>query len=222
MRTDHRRQGETCRDRWRKIGVFGGSFNPVHNGHLQIAKAAMECMELSEVWFIPAGDPYMKQSREMLPARERLRLTRLAVQNIRGFSVDPIETQREGASYTVDTLEELAGRHPDCRFYLIVGEDAFSQMPLWKSPERILKLSELIVAGRKSGADVPVYDTAPLPVPDEKLHRIALDIDISSTMIRRRILHGESITGMVPENAEEEIRKSFERFFEKQAEEMKQ
>ena len=177
MRTDHRRQGETCRDRWRKIGVFGGSFNPVHNGHLQIAKAAMECMELSEVWFIPAGDPYMKQSREMLPARERLRLTRLAVQNIRGFSVDPIETQREGASYTADTLEELAGRHPDCRFYLIVGEDAFSQMPLWKSPERILKLSELIVAGRKSGSDVPVYDTAPLPVPDEKLHRIALDID---------------------------------------------
>ena len=194
------------RIRRKKIGIFGGSFNPVHNGHIRIAQEAMKACRLSEVWFIPAGDPYMKAGTDMLAAEDRLRILEQALSGLPGFSADPIEILREGESYTVDTLEELTERHPDCRFFLIVGEDAFHQMPLWKSPERILQLAELVVAGRDTECgDVPDYDTEPLPVPEKRLHRIMTQIDISSTKIRRMIREGACIRGLVPEQAEELI-----------------
>ena len=215
MKTEDRYQAaengtsEKPRKRRRRIGIFGGSFNPIHNGHLGIAEEAMKACRLSEVWFIPAGDPYMKSGTEMLPGETRLRLTECAVSDIPAFSVNPIEVLKEGASYTADTLRALSDLHPDCRFFLIVGEDAFRQMPLWKNPEEILKLSELIVASRKSGEDVPDYRTSPIRVSEKRLHRIETDIDISSTKIRRMIHAGESIRGLVPESAEAEILRAY-------------
>ncbi len=195
--------------RRRRIGIFGGSFNPIHNGHLQIAAEAKKVCRLSEVWFIPAGDPYMKAGTEMLGGELRLHLTELAVSEIPGFLADATEVRTEGASYTVDTLQKLSVLHPDCRFFLIVGEDAFRQMPLWKDPKRILELSELIVAQRKTGGDVPDYRVSELQVPEKRLHRIETDIDISSTKIRRMIREGESVTGLVPREAEAEIVRAY-------------
>ncbi len=204
-KTENPAESGQKRKRRRKIGIFGGSFNPVHNGHIRIAEEAMKACRLSEVWLIPAGDPYMKAGTDMLASSERLRILKLAVSGIPGFSVNPIEVEREGESYTVDTLRELTREHPDCRFFLIVGEDAFSQMPLWKSPEEILKLAELIVAGRPAGGDVPDYDTPPLAVPKKRLYRIVTNIDISSTKIRRLVRAGKSVTGLVPKAAEPAI-----------------
>ena len=197
----------------RKIGVFGGSFNPIHNGHLEIAKIALKACGLSEVWFIPAGDPYMKSSVDILPGKKRFELTERAISGFPAFRADPVEIRRKGPSYTVDTLEELGKAHPDCRFFLIVGEDAFRQMPLWKEPEKILQYAEIIVAGRRSGKDVPEYDTALLPIPPGRLHRIEADIRISSTEIRRRIAEGSPISGMVPAAIEEETENVYREFF---------
>ena len=195
-----------------RIGVFGGSFNPVHKGHLEIAEKAMKECGLQKVLLIPAGDPYMKEGTEILPAAERMRLTELAVRDIPGFTADPLEVLRDGPSYTVDTLETLRERYPDSRLFLIVGEDAFRQMPSWKDPERIVRLADIVVAGRKPSADVPEYGSEGPAVPDGRLHRIDCEIDISSTGIRKRIRAGEPVTGLLPESAEKEIVKAYREF----------
>ena len=198
--------------RKKRIGVFGGSFNPIHKGHLEIAQEAMDACGLDEVRFIPAGDPYMKDSAEILPAKERLRLAELAVEGYENFMVDPLDVERDGPSYTVDTLESLSAEFPGSRLYLIVGEDAFRQMPLWKAPERIAELAEIIVAGRKCSGDVPDYNTEGPAVPVGKLHRIACEIDISSTDIRRRIWEGISAADLLPDGAAKEIVRVYREF----------
>ncbi|MBR6323087.1 MAG: nicotinate-nucleotide adenylyltransferase, partial [Lachnospiraceae bacterium] len=202
----------------KRVGIFGGSFNPIHNGHLTIAKKAMEACGLSEVRFIPAGDPYMKRASDVLPALTRLHLTELAVEGLPGFTADPMEVLQEGASYTADTLSQLHEAEPDSHFFLIVGRDAFMQMPLWKDPARILELADIVVADRKESADVPEHGTIPLNVPEGRLHEIEVNVDISSTDIRRRILNGDSVKGLVPERAEEEIVKIYRDFLSKKDE----
>ncbi len=197
----------------RRIGIFGGSFNPIHNGHLKIAALAMERCDLSEVWFIPAGDPYMKDRSGILPAKKRFSLVEQAISGLPGFKADPIEILRDGPSYTADTLSALQKKHPDCTFYLILGQDAYLQLPLWKSPEKILEIAHLIVLGRKTGGDVPSYETEELRISSERLCRIYADIPISSTDIRRRIRNDQPIAGLVPETAEAGIITAYRSFF---------
>lgn len=178
-----------------KVGVYGGTFDPPHVGHLILAEAALEQLQLEKVMFIPAGDPWRKADRKVTPAIHRLEMTRLAVQDNEAFEVENFEVIREGPSYTVETLEILhdhLGHTAD--LYLILGEDALADVPHWHQPERLVELATLAVANRR-GVTMPElpFDRArvvPVEMPG---------IDISSTELRQRAAKGLSLRYQVPD-----------------------
>jgi nicotinate-nucleotide adenylyltransferase len=175
--------------------VYGGTFDPPHVGHLILAEAAREQLQLDKVMFIPAGDPWRKADRKVTPAFHRLAMTRLAVQGNPQFEVEDFEVVREGPSYTVETLEILHDHlGHDADLYLILGEDALADVPHWHQPERLVELSTLAVANRH-GVTMPQlpFDRArvvPVEMPG---------IDVSSTELRVRASKGLSLRYQVPD-----------------------
>ena len=135
-----------------RAGVLGGTFDPVHRGHLALATAAREELALDEVLFVPAGQPWRKAGRIVAPAQHRLAMLRLALDEEPAFRVETLELERPGPSYTADTLEAVAEARPGDELFFIVGEDALADLPNWVRPERILELATLAVARRD---DVP-------------------------------------------------------------------
>lgn len=132
-----------------RIGILGGTYNPPHIGHMHAAECAKEALRLDRLFLIPAGIPPHK----LLPAgsattQQRIEMTRLAARDVPGAEVLTIEAEREGASYTVDTLTQLTAQHPDARFYLIMGTDMLLSFDRWRQPERIAKLCTLAVVAR--------------------------------------------------------------------------
>ena len=162
-----------------RIGIYGGSFNPIHIGHLHVADSAMHKYFLDSVIFVPAWDPYMKPKEEMASAWCRLEMTAIAVQNIENFLVDCIEFTKSGPSYTVDTLEYFKRLYPTDDLFLIVGQDAYEQIPTWKNPDKIKELAKVAVVDR--------------------------DINISSTMIREKLRKGEPCKYLMPNGIYEYI-----------------
>ncbi len=132
-----------------KIGILGGTFDPIHKGHLMLAEYAFRQFDLDEVRFIPAGNPPHKQERrDGATARQRLEMVRLAVGEDPRFPVDPMEIDREGPSYTKDTLLSLRAQEPGSAFYFIIGADSMISLETWREPETICKNCTLIVAAR--------------------------------------------------------------------------
>jgi nicotinate-nucleotide adenylyltransferase len=174
--------------------VFGGTFDPVHVGHLAIANAALESVPLDRVLFVLARRSPLKERGPVAPEADRLRMLEQAVAGERRFAVSRIELDREGPSYTVDTLERLAG---DDDLFLILGSDAVADFPRWKEPERIAKLATLVVADRP-GAPARLGD-APIVAFD------APRLDISSRELRARAARGLSLRYLVPEAAWQHI-----------------
>ena len=173
-----------------RVGVFGGTFDPVHVGHLAIANAALESVPLDRVLFVLARRSPLKERGPVAPEEDRLRMLELAVAGEPRFAVSQIELDREGPSYTVDTLERLAG---DDHLFLILGSDAIADFPRWKDPDRIAKLATLVVADRP-GAPARLGD-APIVAFD------APRLDISSRELRARAARGLSLRYLVPEPA---------------------
>jgi nicotinate-nucleotide adenylyltransferase len=177
-----------------RLGLFGGTFDPPHVGHLVVAEWARERLELDRVLFIPAGEPPHKSRAAVSPAADRVAMTRLAVKGLPEFEVSTVEIVRDGPSFTIDTVRELAGR-PGTRAWLIVGADSLDDFGTWHEPEAILELAALAVAGRpKSGSsgrrawrgrDRIVWIGNP-------------KIEISSSLIRARARAGRSIRTLVP------------------------
>lgn len=130
------------------IGIIGGSFDPVHNGHLGLARAARDTFKLDRVLFVPAGIPPHKQSQTLTPAHHRLEMLRLALGGEVGFEVSEVELERGGVSYTIDTLDALQARWPDAEWSLIMGADTFLDIETWKQFERVLAVCNLLVASR--------------------------------------------------------------------------
>jgi nicotinate-nucleotide adenylyltransferase len=184
-----------------KIGVLGGTFDPIHVAHLLLAEQAREQLQLDRVLFIPAGDPWRKASRRVVPALHRLAMTRLAVADEPSFEVDDCEVTREGPTYTVDTLRELHERHPDDQIYLLLGEDALADLPFWHEPESIADHVTVVVAPR-GGVVLPE-----LPFDPESVIRIKMPfLDVSSTDLRARARRGKSLRYLVPDAVAEYIR----------------
>ena len=173
-----------------RVGVFGGTFDPVHLGHLAIAHAALESVPLDRVLFVLARRSPLKERGPVAPEADRLRMIELAVAGEPRFAVSRIELDREGPSYTVETLERLAG---DDDLFLILGSDAIADFPRWKDPDRIAKLATLVVADRP-GAPARLGD-APIVTFD------APRLDISSRELRARAARGRSLRYLVPEPA---------------------
>ena len=184
------------RARTHRVGVFGGTFDPPHVGHLAIAEWAREELQLDRVCFVPAGTPPHKRAART-PASHRLALTRLAVRGNPAFEVERMEVRRRGPSYTVDTLLELARREPAAERYLIVGGDMFDLFPKWRAAELILSLATLVVAPRP-GAKPPRRS---------RWERVGRGVrwlgnpvlDVSSSAIRARAASGRSLRYLVPD-----------------------
>jgi nicotinate-nucleotide adenylyltransferase len=179
----------------RRIGIFGGSFDPPHIGHLIIAELARRTLDLDIVYFVPAYRPPHKVGNHPSTARDRLRMTKLAVRGNAGLRVSDMELKRKGVSYTVDTVKSFRRRFPSAVFFLIVGSDSLKQFQSWKSPDIIL--SEVFLAVYRR----PHSHHQTSKVLASKVFWIkGPPVDLSSTDIRRRIFQDKTIQYMVREN----------------------
>lgn len=180
-----------------KLGLLGGSFNPVHNAHLVIATRAAEALGLDRVLFIPTALSPLKRPRDLAPARHRWAMLRLALRGNPRFRACDLEIRRGGVSYTVDTLREIR-RRTDAELHLIVGADAVNLLPRWKESGKVLELAALAVAAR------PGHRTRP-GMPKAHIVDVPL-LDISGTDLRDRVRKGLSIRYLVPDAVERYIR----------------
>ena len=178
---------------------MGGTFDPIHMGHLAIAEQARDRLDLEEVCFVPAGAPWMKAGQALSSAQDRLCMVRKAVEENPFFRVSTVELDRSGPSYTVETLRELQEDYgPDARLFFILGTDAFARFGEWKEPEMILSLATLVVVDRPGST--PSEDVG------GNIERIeGVHLDISARDIRRRVAEGASIRYLVPEPVERHI-----------------
>jgi nicotinate-nucleotide adenylyltransferase len=181
----------------RRIGVFGGSFDPPHLAHLALARVARDTLALDEVLWLPAGQPWQKGGHTRASGVQRAAMLRLLTAGEPGFVVDPRELHRPGPSYTADTLRELAAEHPGAALFLVIGADQLGRLDTWYDSGEIIRLSTLAVAAREGQAVQPpatwagrqlVWRELPLP-----------RIDISATEVRRRLAAGEPVSPLVGE-----------------------
>lgn len=185
-----------------RLGIMGGTFDPIHIGHLILAETARQQLHLDKVRFIPAGDPWRKAGRVISPAAHRLAMTRLAVQDNDAFEVDDVEIRREGATYTIDTLQEIRGTlNPDDEIYFIAGEDSLADLPNWREPEAIFELACMAVARREG-----VSELVNIVPPNRVIWLEMPYIGISATRLREAAMAGESLRYQVPPAVEAYIR----------------
>jgi nicotinate-nucleotide adenylyltransferase len=183
----------------RRVGVLGGTFDPVHNGHLSIANALRTALDLERVVWVPAGRPPHKTGQIVSGDRDRLAMLELALAGSAVDQIDTIDIERSGPSYTADTLEILAQRFAPARLFFLMGEDSLRDLPTWHDPERLLRAAELAVAARP-GVDVDLESVArQVPTVRGRVHLVPTEeIAISSSGIRRRVRENQSIHGLVP------------------------
>ena len=188
-----------------RIGILGGTFNPVHNGHLLVARDVAAQLSLRMVLFIPARIPPHKDSPDIVPPRMRLEMVRLAIRGREKLELSTVELDREGKSYTVETLEELRGMHPEpSEFFLIIGRDNLNELPAWKDPERIVELATVVVMTRPG----IVVEGPRFPWMKDFLYLEVIPVPVSSTGIRERVRDGEDFGAMVPAAVREYILKN--------------
>jgi nicotinate-nucleotide adenylyltransferase len=179
------------------IGLFGGSFDPVHHGHLIVGQVAAEKLGLEALRFLPAREQPFKQGRHRTSADHRAAMLSLAISGMPGFSVERTELDRPGPSYTVHTLEQLRGREPGSDLVLLLGADAAAELPAWREAERIPQLAKVVVFARP-GSNAPA-----LPGIAQVIEVPA--IDISATEVRQRVARGQPIRYWVPDAVAEYI-----------------
>ena len=194
-----------------KIGILGGTFDPIHNAHLILAEEARSFLSLDTVILMPSGHSYMKDDRakKVTDAKDRLSMTRIAALGEAHLSVSDMEVLREGNTYTADTLTALKEMNPDAVYYYIVGADTLCHMDSWYKPEIVFQLAEICVAVREDQVDENELLTAIEHLQNKygaRIHRLPiLPIGISSTLIRERVARGESIHFLTPAGVEDYI-----------------
>jgi nicotinate-nucleotide adenylyltransferase len=190
-----------------RVGVFGGAFDPVHYGHLILAEQCREQAALEQVWFVPAARHPFKSDPAGTPFERRSEMLRLAIAGNPNFTVNEIEKDRPGPSYTADTLEALRDRHPDAELHFLLGSDSLPDLPKWRSPERIVAAAALVIMERPGHSPMSADDLrAAMGLPaDGTLRMTVVDaplIDLASRDIRRRIAAGRSVRYMLPRAVE--------------------
>ena len=195
----------------KKVGIMGGTFNPIHLGHLIIAEEAFEAYNLDEVLFVPSGISYMKDPLEVLDAKKRVHMTGLAIEDNPHFALSTIEIERDGNSYSYETLETLRKQNPNTEYFFLVGSDTLFALETWKHPEILLPSCTILVAVRNG-------------VPMEKMQEHAKyleekfggsiqllttpNIEISATDIRNRIAANRNVKYFVPDSVLQFIEKN--------------
>ena len=182
-----------------KIGVLGGTFDPVHLGHLALAEHARRQLELERMLWVPAGEPWRKRGRTISPAEQRCEMVRLAIAGDATAELSTLEADRGGPSYSVETLARLARECPTWEIHFVMGLDALLDLPNWREPARLVSLATLAVAvrggERLAGAELKELS----PGLDTRVVWLDMpDIEISATDVRRRAGEGASLAGLVP------------------------
>ncbi len=205
-----------------RIGIFGGTFNPIHIGHLRSAEEVRETQGLDRILFVPSAQPPHKRAAGLVSAAHRLAMVRLAIAGNPSFRVSPIEIERGGRSVSVDTLRALRVRLPRARFAFILGIDAFREIATWKDYRSIFTLCDLVVTSRPPVRAAALRAALPVAVHSEFCYRPASrtlehrtgnqivfqrlsDLDVSASALRDRLLHQQSIRYLVPTSVERYI-----------------
>jgi nicotinate-nucleotide adenylyltransferase len=189
--------------RFKKIGILGGTFDPIHLGHLVLAEQVREKLNLDQVIFIPSAIPPHKTKQKLSPAKDRFQMTNLALEGNPKFSVSDMELKREGLSYTIDTLKMLKRKYQNSKIYFLTGSDVLDEIRTWKDPEQIYRMVQVVIATR------PGFDSFD---PDNHFAKKSIivpitGVDISSTRIREMARKGKSIRYLVPAKVGEYIKK---------------
>ena len=192
-----------------RIGIYGGTFSPPHNGHIAAAKAFMEQMWLDFLYVIPTATPPHKEMDVPVDATHRLEMCRLAFSDVEGVYVSDMELRRGGRSYTVDTLRELTG--PDRRLFLLCGTDMMLTLDEWREPTEIFKLSYPVYIRREKDAILDKKIVQKIADYNEKygkvVRRIVTEpIELSSSLIREKLKNGKDVSGLIPASVEKYIR----------------
>lgn len=191
----------------RKIGILGGTFDPIHCGHIVIARYALEQYDLEEVWFMTGGNPPHKRNSDVTDAAIRHKMVSLAIEGENGFIPFDYEVYKETYSYTAETLTELKEKYPDIEFYFIIGEDSLNDLTKWYRPDIIASKCIILTYPRAAGSDIG-------PMISDRSERLKADIrlisaplmGVSSSEIRKRIADGRSVYGLVPDIINEYIK----------------
>lgn len=208
-----------------KIGIFGGTLNPVHFGHLRTAEEVREAFSLDQVLFVPSAFPPHKRREEVESPLQRIEMTRIAIDGNPFFDLSDMEVRRGGFSYSVDTVDEVKNNRPDAEIYFILGVDAFFEIDSWKDYRRFLSLCNFIIVTRPGYEKRSLGESLPLEVRRDFCYDAAKGsyshtsghclyflevtlLDISSTDIRRRLKAGRSVKYLLPPNVEEYIIKN--------------
>jgi nicotinate-nucleotide adenylyltransferase len=185
----------------RRLGLLGGTFDPVHVAHLHIATCALEELALDEVRFIPAGSPPHKPGLPITGAADRLRMLELATAGVPGFAVDPIDLRGDEPAYTSELLERIRAAEPDAELWFIIGGDSLAELHTWHEPERILALARLAVATRPGWSIDGALATSPVPNLRDRVDTFSsVPIDLSASVIRSRLAAGLPVDWLVPTN----------------------
>lgn len=183
----------------RRIGLLGGTFDPVHVAHLHIAACARQELALDEVRFVPAGTPPHKPGRPITDAGERLRMLELATADVDGFVIDTVDLRGEAPSYTSELLERVRAEHPDDALWFIIGADSLAELHTWHEPEHIISLARLAVAGRPGWDLDPALATSPVPGLRDRVDVFSsVPVDLSASVIRERLAAGLPVDWLVP------------------------
>ncbi|MGE6629228.1 nicotinate-nucleotide adenylyltransferase [Bacillus sp. NPDC077027] len=174
----------------RKIGLFGGTFDPLHNGHLLMASEVRFQIGLDEIWFVPNQQPPHKSNRKQTSSAHRVNMVKAAIQSNPYFKLNLVEMEREGPSYTVDTVELLKKRYPDDEFFFIIGADMVEYLPKWHRIDDLLNMITFIGMKRPGFQGKTTYPLLFADVPA---------FDVSSTLVRQRMRAGEPVDYFIPE-----------------------
>jgi nicotinate-nucleotide adenylyltransferase len=202
-----------------RIGIFGGTFNPIHLGHLRSAEEVRECQQLDRILFIPSASPPHKREAEIAPARHRLAMVRLALAGNPTFDVSNIEIDRPGRSYSVDTLDALRAAHPKVQYTFILGLDAFREISTWMNYRRLFELCDIVVTSRPHYDETSLRALIPIAARGDFCYRSkrkvlehrsghqivfqrVSDLAISASDIRARCRRGDSVRYLVPQSIE--------------------
>lgn len=183
-----------------RLGLFGGSFDPIHLGHLLVAQAAQEELELDRLFFIPTAQSPFKPDGAVTPAAARVCLLRLALAGVTWCDIDEQEIQRGGVSYTIDTLRDYARRFPGAELFYLIGADNVPQLAKWREAQELARLAQFVVIPRPGEAN------SSFPAPFRGRDLTGFPTAISSTQIRARVKAGASIRHLVPDTVAEAIR----------------
>lgn len=182
-----------------RIALFGGSFNPPHLGHMLMAQEALHAFDLDEIWFLPVGRPPHKSDEQLASNDDRLEMLKISIAGQESFHISTIEFEREGRSYTIDTVKLLKAKYPSYHFYFLIGGDMIDYLPKWEKIDELIELMTFIGVKRPGSKAASSYA--------QHVKQFEMvQVDISSSLIRKRVLEGKPITYMVRDEVERIIR----------------